>query len=108
MFWCSGLWLLPVVLPGTGLFSSSVVGPQTGHIKSKKNSIISLLITLVHSRYLEWALYYKESDKYLKKTKKVAKRVRLPPGCNDNGKSTYLGTGLFRPRSLARTMAILN
>ncbi len=36
MFRCSELWLLPVVLPGTGLFSASVVGPQTGHIKCKK------------------------------------------------------------------------
>ncbi len=110
MFRCSGRWLLLIVLPGTGLFSSSIIGPQTCHVRCKKNSIISLLITLVHSRHIKRPLYYKESDKYLMKTKKEAKRVRLPSGCKGNGKSTYLGTGLFRPRSLvqslARTLAI--
>jgi hypothetical protein len=39
------------------------------------------------------------------KTKIVAKRVRLPPGCKGNGKSTYLGTGLFRLRSLVQSLA---
>jgi hypothetical protein len=110
MFRCSRLWLLLVVLPGTGLFCASIIGPEAGLVKWKKNFIISLLITLVHSKHIKRALYYKESNKYLMKTIKEAKRIRLPLGCKGNGKSTYLGTGLFRPRSLvqslARTLAI--
>ncbi len=39
------------------------------------------------------------------KTQKVAKRVGVPLRRKGNGKSTYLSTGLFRPRSLVQSLA---